>query len=167
MTEILGGQVLSMIAGAILVCCMLIGANRGLFLGLFCMFKNLLVIAAAVGVAPVIAKRLPETMVAAEGIAYIIALVVSTIVFNIVARLIKEFDEVPGIGAADRLGGAVLGTVVGFFVVWTLLGVLGCFQEYDFCRKVVEAARQNAFIMWIQTTSPLPSILEMLGFPVI
>lgn len=167
MPEMLGGQVLSIIAAVILICCMLIGANRGLFLGLFCMFKNLIVIAAAVGVAPVIAKRLPETMIAAEGIAYIIALVVSAIVFNIVARLIKEFDEVPGVSAVDRLGGAVLGTVIGFFVVWTLLGVLGCFQEYDFCRKVVEASRENAFIMWIQTTSPLPAILEAIGFPVI
>ncbi len=167
MPEILGGQVLSMVVGAILVCCVLIGANRGLLLGLFCMFKNLIVIAAAVGVAPVIAKRLPETMVAAEGIAYIIALVVSAIIFNIVARLIKEFDEVPGISAIDRLGGAVLGAVVGFFAVWTLLGVLGCFQEYDFCREVVEATRENPFIMWIQTASPLPAILEAIGFPVI
>lgn len=167
MPQILGGQVLSMIAGAILVCCMLIGANRGLFLGLFCMFKNLIVIVVAVAVAPVIVKRLPETMVAAEGIAYIIAIVVSTIVFNIVARLIKQFDEVPGISSIDRLGGAVLGTVVGFFIVWTLLGVIGCFQEYDFCHKVVEAARENPFIMWIQATSPLPSVLKMIGFPVI
>lgn len=167
MPELIGGQVLAMVAGAILLCCMLIGANRGLFLGLFCMFKNLIIIAVAVGVAPVIAKRLPETMVAAEGIAYIIALVVSIIIFNIVARLIKEFDEVPGLSMVDRLGGAVLGTVVGFFVVWTLLGVIGCFQEYDFCRKVVEASRENAFVMWIQDTSPLPAILKMMGFPVI
>lgn len=167
MPEVIGGQVLSMIAGAILVCCLLIGANRGLFLGLFCMFKNLIIIAVAVGVAPVIAKRLPESMIAAEGIAYIIALIVSTIVFNIVARLIKEFDEVSGVGIVDRLGGAVLGTVVGFFVVWTILGVIGCFQEYEFCRQVVEASRNNAFIMWIQSTSPLPGVLKMMGFPVI
>lgn len=167
MLDGLEGQVLAMILAAILICSTLIGSNRGLLMGVYSMIKNIIIVAAAVGMAPVIAKRLPETWLAREGIGYGIAFVVSVIVFNILGMLIKSAEDVPGLDGLNRFGGAVFGAVVGIFLIWTVLGVLGCFQEYDWCKQIVESVRNNTFVMWFQNTSPLPYILESFDFPVI
>lgn len=69
----LQGQVLEIFLLLVILCCILIGASRGLLLSLYHVVKNLLIIAATIGIAPVIAKRLPDTLTAREGIGYIIA----------------------------------------------------------------------------------------------
>ena len=65
----LQGQVLEIFLGVVLLCCILIGSNRGLLLSLYNVVKNLLIIAATIGIAPVIVNRLPDTLTATEGIA--------------------------------------------------------------------------------------------------
>ena len=69
----LQGQVLEIFLLLVILCCILIGASRGLLLSLYHVVKNLLIIAATIGIAPVIVKRLPDTLTAREGIGYIIA----------------------------------------------------------------------------------------------
>lgn len=163
----LEGEILEMVLLAIVLCCILIGSNRGLVVGLYGMIKNIIIIAAAIGAASVVAKRLPETLVAREGIAYAICFAVSIIVFNIVGRLIKVANDIPMVSGLNRLGGALFGLITGFFVVWSLLTLLGVFQEYDWCSSIVSSARKNNVVMWFQGCNPLPAILKMFDFPVI
>lgn len=163
----LGGQVLQILLLAVILACALIGSNRGLMLGIYSMVKNILIIAVSIGLAPVIARRLPDTVVAKIGVAYVAAFVVCVIIFNLIARLIKVFDEIPALSGLNRLGGALLGVIVGFFMVWVILAVLGSLQEYSWCKPIVEAARQNRVVMWLQDCSPLPMVLKSLGFPII
>lgn len=163
----LEGEILEMVLLAVVLCCILIGSNRGLIVGLYSMIKNIIIIAAAIGAAPVVAKRLPETLVAREGIGYAICFVVSIIVFNIVGRLIKVANDIPMVSGLNRLGGALFGLITGFFVVWSLLTLLGAFQEYEWCSGVVASARKNSVVMWFQGCNPLPAILQMFEFPVI
>lgn len=168
MLDGLEGQVLAMILAAILLCSTLIGANRGLLTGVYSMIKNIMIVAATVGMAPVIAKRFSETVIAREGIGYAIAFVVSIIVFNILGKLIKAVeDDVPGVDTLSKLGGAIFGAVVGIFIIWSVLAMVGCFQEIEWCKQIVESSRENGFVMWFQNTSPLPYILESFDFPVI
>lgn len=167
MSSELIGQLLGITLLVVILCCAAIGSNRGLIYGLYSMIKNILVVIVAIGLAPVIARRLPETMTAREGIGYLIAFVASVFVFNIIGKLIRIFDDIPGVSGLNRLAGAVFGVIIGFFMVWSILAIIGSLQEYTWCKAIVEAARQNGFVMWFQSTSPLPAVLKMLDFPVI
>ncbi len=162
------GQVIEIILYAIMICCMLIGINRGLFLGVFGMLQKILILAITLGAAPVIADALPESVkVARQGVGYAIALVAAMVVVGVLRRLIKLANDAPVIGFANRFGGLMLGAVTGFLIVWALLGLLGAFQEYELCSGLVQAARQNARVMWFQKLSPLPYILEAMEFPIV
>ena len=168
----LQGQVLEIFLGVVLICCILIGSNRGLLLSLYNVVKNLLIIAATIGIAPVIVKRLPDTLTAKEGIAYIIALFVAVIVFNIVAHLLQIIGDAPVLGGLNKLGGAFFGVITGIFVVWSILALLGALQKVT---KVImpaikashKAARGNDRVMWFQNCNPIPSVLKRFDFPVL
>ncbi len=163
----LQGQVLEIFLGVVLICCILIGSNRGLLLSLYNVVKNLLIIAATIGIAPVIVKRLPDTLTAKEGIAYIIALFVAVIVFNIVAHLLQIIGDAPVLGGLNKLGGAFFGVITGIFVVWSILALLGALQEYEWMGELVKAARGNDRVMWFQNCNPIPSVLKRFDFPVL
>ncbi len=163
----LQGQVLEIFLGVVLICCILIGSNRGLLLSLYNVVKNLLIIAATIGIAPVIVKRLPDTLTAKEGIAYIIALFVAVIVFNIVAHLLQIIGDAPVLGGLNKLGGAFFGVITGVFVVWSILALLGALQEYEWMGELVKAARGNDRVMWFQNCNPIPSVLKRFDFPVL
>ncbi len=163
----LQGQVLEIFLGVVLICCILIGSNRGLLLSLYNVVKNLLIIAATIGIAPVIVKRLPDTLTAKEGIAYIIALFVAVIVFNIVAHLLQIIGDAPVLGGLNKLGGAFFGLITGVFVVWSILALLGALQEYEWMGELVKAARGNDRVMWFQNCNPIPSVLKRFDFPVL
>ena len=163
----LQGQVLEIFLGVVLICCIFIGSNRGLLLSLYNVVKNLLIIAATIGIAPVIVKRLPDTLTAKEGIAYIIALFVAVIVFNIVAHLLQIIGDAPVLGGLNKLGGAFFGLITGVFVVWSILALLGALQEYEWMGELVKAARGNDRVMWFQNCNPIPSVLKRFDFPVL
>lgn len=163
----LQGQVLEIFLGVVLICCILIGSNRGLLLSLYNVVKNLLIIAATIGIAPVIVKRLPDTLTAKEGIAYIIALFVAVIVFNIVAHLLQIIGDAPVLGGLNKLGGAFFGIITGFFVVWSILAILGVLQEYEWAGEIVRAARGNDRVMWFQKCNPISNFLKEFDFPMI
>lgn len=163
----LQGQVLEIFLLVVILCCILTGANHGLLLSLYNVIKNLLVIAAAIGIAPVIAKRLPDTLTAREGIGYLIALFVAIIVFNIVGHLLQIIGDTPILGGLNKLGGAFFGVIMGFFVVWTILAILGALQEYEWVGEIVKAARDNDRVMWFQKCNPISNFLKSYDFPII
>lgn len=163
----LEGEILEMILLAIMLCCILIGSNRGLILGVYMAVKNLIILAATLGIAPVLAKRLPDSMNAKEGVAYLIALVISIIVINIIGRMIRFLDDVPVVNGVNRICGIFFGALTGLFAIWAVLALVGAFQDYSWLGGVVESSRKNGVVMWFQGCNPLASILKSMGFPVI
>lgn len=165
--EGLEGEILEIFLIAVMICCILIGSNRGLIVSLYNMVKNIIITAATIGIAPVVAKRMPESLVAREGIGYVVALFICLIVFNIIGRVIKVVDDLPIVDSLNKMGGAIFGLILGFFVVWTVLAVLGVLQDYEWCQKIVESAKDNKVVMWLQNCNPIPLLLKRLGFQVI
>nr|MBP3598927.1 CvpA family protein [Eubacterium sp.] len=162
------GQVLEIIIFAIMICSIMIGANRGMLLGIFAVTQKILVLAITLGAAPVITDVLPESVkVARQGVGYAIALVASWIIIWLLSKLIKVVNDAPVVGGINRFGGALLGAVAGFLMVWCLLALLGTFQEYAICNGIIESARANSRIMWFQNLSPLPYMMDKMGYPVI
>lgn len=163
----LQGRVLEIFLLVVILCCILIGAKHGLLLSLYHVIKNLLIIAATIGIAPVVAKRLPDTLTAREGIGYIIALLVAIIVFNIIGHLLQIIGDTPILGGLNKLGGALFGIITGFFVVWSILALLGALQEYEWVGEIVKAARGSDRVMWFQKCNPIPNFLKQFDFPMI
>ncbi len=162
------GQLVEVVVFAIMICSTMIGINRGMFLGIFAVVQKIIILAATLGAAPVITRSLPETVqVARQGFGYGIALIVSMIVVAAISKLIKFMNDMPVLGLANRIGGAILGFVVGFLIIWCLFALIGTFQEYSWCKEMVKVIRENNRLMWIQDTSPLTYFLEMMGFPVL
>lgn len=161
------GQVLEILLLALVLCCILVGSNQGLFISLYNMVKNILIVAATIGVSPVITKRLPEDMIAKEGVGALIAFAVSFVILNIIGRLIKVMDDIEIVSGINKLAGAIFGALTGVVIVWTILGILGALQAYDWCEPIVKSARENDVIMWFQGCNPVASIFKNFEFPVI
>ena len=66
---------LALILVAAVIGCVFIGAGRGLIYGIYSVIKNIVIIAAAIGIAPVIAKQLPSEVAVKEGIGYVLSLI--------------------------------------------------------------------------------------------
>lgn len=161
------GQILEVLLLAIMLCCILIGSNRGLIFSLYTMVKYILIVAASIGITPVVVRKMPETLVAREGVAYIVALAISMIIFNIIGKVLGIVSDMPLVSEINKLGGAVFGIISGFLVVWSVLAILGAFQDYEWCTGIVESARENNVVMWFQRCNPIPLILKRFDFPVL
>lgn len=161
------GQILEVLLLAIMLCCILIGSNRGLIFSLYSMVKYILIVAASIGIMPVVVRKMPETLVAREGVAYIVALAISMLIFNIIGKVLGVVSDMPLVSGINKLGGAVFGIISGFLVVWCVLAILGAFQDYEWCMGVVKSARENNVVMWFQRCNPIPLILKRFDFPVL
>ena len=161
------GQIMEWILLAVILCCALIGSNRGFLLSVFGMIKNLLTIIAAAATAPTIVSRLPKGWPVKEVIGYAIALVIWSLVFYIFARLIRVADDLPLVSTLNRLLGFIFGAVSGLMVVWTILAIFGGVQNYPWATEFVKAARANHVIMSMQEYSPIAMLLQMLDFPIL
>lgn len=161
------GQILEVLLLAIMLCCILIGSNRGLIFSLYSMVKYILIVAASIGIMPVVVRKMPETLVAREGVAYIVALAISMIIFNIIGKVLGVVSDMPLVSGINKLGGAVFGIISGFLVVWSVLAILGAFQDYEWCMGIVKSARENNVVMWFQRCNPIPLVLKRFDFPVL
>ncbi len=161
------GQILEVLLLAIMLCCILIGSNRGLIFSLYSMVKYILIVAASIGIMPVVVRKMPETLVAREGVAYIVALAISMIVFNIIGKVLGVVSDMPLVSGINKLGGAVFGIISGFLVVWSVLAILGAFQDYEWCMGIVKSARENNVVMWFQRCNPIPLVLKRFDLPVL
>ena len=117
MLEGLEGQILGIVLAAILICSTVMGGKRGLLLGLYGIVKNIVILIIAIGLAPVIAERLPGTMAASKGIGYSIAFIVSVFVFHFIGRLLRvvagdQWNK-PVWGSCTWFGARIFDSVVG------------------------------------------------------
>lgn len=161
------GGLLEILLLAVMLCCILIGSNRGLIFSLYSMVKYIIIVAASIGMAPVIARKMPETLVAREGVGYLVALAISLIIFNLIGKVLGIVNDIPIVSGINKLGGALFGVISGFFVVWSVLAILGAFQEYEWCMGIVKSARENNVVMWFQNCNPILLVFKRFDFPVL
>lgn len=161
------GKILEVLLLAIMLCCILIGSNRGLIFSLYSMVKYIIIVAASIGMAPVVVRKMPETLIAREGVGYVIALAIALIVFNILGKVLGIVSDIPVVSGINKLGGALFGIISGFFVVWSILAILGAFQDYEWCMGIVKSARENDVIMWFQNCNPILLIFKRFDFPIL
>lgn len=153
---------------AVVLVSILLGANRGIIMSIFNLIKWILIVAASIGVCRVIERLLPTSITTARmGFAFAISFVICIVVFQVFSHIVKVVDDAPGITVLSRFGGAVMGAIIGVILAWTLLALIGAFQEYMYVGKIASSARESEFIMYVEKFNPFPAYLKTLGFKVL
>lgn len=160
-------RITELIAFAIIVICVLQGAYRGLVLKVYSLVRIVLLLVVTLILIPLLLPAFPAGLQAREGIAFLSALVITAIALHILAKVLKIIDHIPVVNTVNKLGGAILGLVIGLLLVWTALLLIGAMQELEWCRKVSSYISQSPILMQFQALNPLAKILENFEFPVI
>lgn len=134
---------LELIALAIILIGIIGGAARGLLLTLYSLVKVILIIGLAIMLFPIVKVVMPANLEWGEGIAALVSLVVAILVMNILAMLLKVIDKIPVLKTLNRIGGAILGGVLGLLVVVVALIIICFSQQADWCQNVYPAVMQS------------------------
>ena len=65
---------------------------------------------------PLILPALPESVTARQGVAFLAAWIIASIVIGMIAKLLHVVEKLPVVSTLNKAGGAVLGTGSGGFV---------------------------------------------------
>lgn len=141
--------ILELIALAIIVVGIVAGAARGLLLTLYSLVKIILMIALAVVIYPVAKVVIPGNLGWEAGAAALIALLIAVVTLGLVARLLRLVDKIPVIHGLNKLGGAVLGGVLGALVVLVALIVICISRQAEWCREIYLGMEQSRLLMLV------------------
>lgn len=139
--------ILELIALAIIVLGIVAGAARGLLLTLYSLVKIILIIALAVVIYPVAKVVIPSNSGWEAGAAALIALLIAVVALGLVARLLRLVDKIPVIHGLNKLGGAVLGGVLGAVVVIVALIVICMSRQAEWCQEIYLGVEQSRLLM--------------------
>lgn len=139
--------ILELIALAIIVLGIVAGAARGLLLTLYSLVKIILMIALAVVIYPVAKVVIPSNSGWEAGTAALIALLIAVVALGLVARLLRLVDKIPVIHGLNKLGGAVLGGVLGAVVVIVALIVICMSRQAEWCQEIYLGVEQSRLLM--------------------
>ncbi len=153
--------VVDLIALAIIILGIAIGAARGLLLTLYSMVKIVLMIVLVVVLYPVMKAIVPENLSWGAGLAVLVAMIVAAVALGMVASVLHLIDKVPVIHGINRLAGAILGGVLGLIVVLAALFVISLSQNAEWCRDIYPCVQQSSLLR------PLFDLLHDLPIPLI
>lgn len=139
--------IMELIALAIIVLGIVAGAARGLLLTLYSLVKIILMIALAVVIYPVAKVVIPINSGWEAGAAALIALLIAVVALGLVARLLRLVDKIPVIHGLNKLGGAVLGGVLGAVVVIVALIVICMSRQAEWCQEIYLGVEQSRLLM--------------------
>lgn len=160
-------RIAELIALFIIVICALQGAYRGLVLKVYSLVRIVLLLVVTLILCPLLFTIFPSGLQAREGIAFLTALIITGIALHILEKVLKIIDHIPVVNTINKLGGAILGFVIGLLLVWTGMLLIGAMQELEWCRQASSYIRQSSILMQFQALNPLAKILENFEFPVI
>ena len=153
--------VIDLIALAIIILGIVMGAARGLLLTVYSMVKIILMIVLVVVLYPVMKTIVPEHISWVAGLAVLVAMIVAAVALGMVAKVLHLVDKVPVIRGINRLAGAILGGVLGLIVVLAALLVISLSQSAEWCREIYPCVQQSSLLR------PLFALLHDLPIPLI
>lgn len=160
-------RIAELIALAVVLLCMAEGASRGLVMKVYSLVRIILLLVVTIILTPLILPLFPTGYQGREGLSFFAALVITAIALHILADILKIVDHIPVVSTVNKLGGAVLGAVIGVLLVWVILLLIGAMQDVSWCQRASGAVRQSRLLMQLQQFNPLPKILENFGFSIL
>ena len=153
-------RVAEIIALLFIFCCAVDGYTKGLVMKVYSLVHFILVLVATIVLVPVILPMIPMGLEARGGIAFVAAFVVSLVVFGVIAAALKIVDRIPIVNEVNKLGGGILGTVLGLMFLWILLLVVDAFQNMEWCRMISQCVSQSQILTIIQEYNFLAYLLQ-------
>lgn len=160
-------RIAELVALGIVALCAVQGGYQGLVMKVYSLVRLVLLLVVTIVLVPLILPLIPVSVTGREGIALVVALIVVAVALGVLADLLKIIDHIPVVSTVNKLGGALLGVVLGMLIVWVVLLLIGAFQDVEWCRQVSGYIRQSPILMEIQRFNPLPNIMKNFNFPIL
>lgn len=142
--------------------CMIQGACQGLLLKVYSLVRAVLFVAGGCVAAFVLMIVLPKGIAGREAIALIAGLILTGTVLGVIGHILKIADHIPVINTLNKLGGAVLGALLGLVLLWVLMFVVVAGRNLEWCREVDDAVKQSALLGELYRINPLLVIMQKL-----
>jgi len=104
-----------------------------------------------------IALRLADIVLTA--IAYLVIMVVVSIVLRVVVAATGLIRRLPVIKQADKLGGVIVGLIEGLVVVWIFFTVVTAISGTENAANILAQIHKNAFLEALYNNNPITRLL--------
>ena len=104
-----------------------------------------------------IAFRLADIVLTA--IAYLVIMVVVSIVLRVVVAATGLIRRLPVIKQADKLGGVIVGLIEGLVVVWIFFTVVTAISGTENAANILAQIHKNAFLEALYNNNPITRLL--------
>ncbi|MEI3438552.1 MAG: CvpA family protein [Blautia sp.] len=133
------------VAAVILLLSVWNGWQQGLLMKVYHIVRFILRLILSLILLPLILPALPESVTARQGVAFLAAWIIASIVIGIRSPNFSMFvQKLPVVSTLNKAGGAVLGLVLGVAVLWILLLLIGAFQDNGWCGQIADMVKQLA-----------------------
>ncbi|MCR4606025.1 MAG: CvpA family protein [Eubacterium sp.] len=146
--------IIEIIALVILILSVVDGWHRGFLRKLYGLVKFIVLIILTIVLAIGFWYVLPLDPGTREGVAFLLALIVSAVALGLIEHILKIVDKIPVLKTINRIGGALVGLVLGVITVWVAILVIGYLSEVAWCRSVSEAVSQSFVLSKLQMFTP-------------
>lgn len=151
-------NIAEVIAVILIIVCALHGAACGLLYKVYSLIRFLLVIVLMILLTPVVISCLPVDILYQQGIGYLVAGVVASIILGIVGHYLKKANKIPLFGSVNKLGGALVGALYGVAFVWLCLELIAAFPGSQLCQQVAVYVAKSELLLKLQHINPLSLI---------
>ena len=148
-------HIVEAIAALIVIICIIDGWRRGLLLKLFGLARFAAILIVTIVLTPLLYRILPLDPGLREGAAALGTLVIAIVLSLIAAQVLHIVDKIPVLNTVNRLGGALIGLLIGVLAVWVALLVITSFRDIAWCKTVTGYIRQSTVLSWLVHWNPL------------
>ncbi|MBQ9233985.1 MAG: CvpA family protein [Lachnospiraceae bacterium] len=97
---------------------------------------------------------------AANLVAYVITFFTINIIFAVLTLILKLAVKLPVLNGLNRLGGALLGAVLGLVIVWAVFVLFESIPGQDICVRAVDQINESSFLTFIQEKNIFTSMMK-------
>ncbi|MBO4396590.1 MAG: CvpA family protein [Eubacterium sp.] len=148
-------HIVEAIAALIVIISVVDGWRRGLLLKLFGLARFAAMLILTIVLTPLLYHVLPLEPGLREGAAGLGALLLSVVLLIIVSQVLHIVDKIPLLNTVNRLGGAMIGLLIGVLAVWVALLIITSFKDISWCKTVTGYIKQSAVLSWFVHWNPL------------
>lgn len=153
------------VAAVILLLSVWNGWQQGILMKVYHIVRFILRLILSLILLPLILPALPESVTARQGVAFLAAWIIASIVIGMIAKLLHVVEKLPVVSTLNKAGGAVLGLVLGVAVLWILLLLIGAFQDNGWCGQIADMVKKSSWLMKLNDSNPLAQLIKGYGFP--
>lgn len=108
-----------------------------------------------------IAQELTATAI--QGLAVVVALIVSIILIKLIELLLKLIDFIPGLNTVNRLLGFVAGLLQAIFIVWIVMLIADCFPTTTLGSYIITYSQESLLLSALHDNNLIAAIIGIQG----